>query len=366
MHFRSMERKDQDSVMAFIENNSSKKRSLSEWDWEFNLYNQLQQVFVVAEENNDIIGTQALLPIPLIRAGKTILSAKSEETLVHQEQRGKNVFSQMYALVFAKAISNGIQMIWGFTGANKPFSKIGFSFFDKGLSNYWYVTSVTLAYKQYCLHNGQKTLKGILKRLIYLLILSFIKIKGVLSFPGSKNIKYHIALLNEFDAVTDQLKNSISRDLPDLITVDRDSQFMNWRVGQNPYYDHQVVGLYHISELVGYAVLAMSEHSWILDIMDIVLRPDHFEHGLPALVDELQMFATKQKWGCINFQLMPCSNEYSVKVLAGVKKAGFFRSIGGMQFILKILNNNIKHLYQDVNKWYVTGIMTEGIVHRKQ
>jgi len=139
---------------------------------------------------------------------------------------------------------------------------------------------------------------------------------------------------------------------------------MKWRISQNPYYYHQILGLYYEDKLIGYAVLAKTDNSLELMIVDIIIRPDHLKQGITVLIRDIIKLAIDENMGYISFQLMPCSNKYTSQILKGIRSAGFFKLARTMPFILKILDTDLQNIYMDLNKWYINGLMTEGVVHR--
>jgi hypothetical protein len=83
-------------------------------------------IIVGAFDGDALIGTQAYIPYPGWWKDRAILTAKSESTLVSPEYRGQKVFDRMYALGFELCREAGVDCIWGFTSAEKPFAKVGF------------------------------------------------------------------------------------------------------------------------------------------------------------------------------------------------------------------------------------------------
>lgn len=83
-------------------------------------------VMVGAFDGQKLVGTQTFIPYRARVAGKEILSAKSEMTLVNPAYRGKNIFDALYERGFAICEQIGIECVWGFTSAVKPFSRVGF------------------------------------------------------------------------------------------------------------------------------------------------------------------------------------------------------------------------------------------------
>src|SRR5258708_5206879 len=88
---------DIDRINDFYFRVNRRKRSKEQFNWEFNSSPAGKAIYVIAEHNNKIIGTQCAIPYYITDAsGKTKLTAKSEDTLVDHDHRGKNIFENMY------------------------------------------------------------------------------------------------------------------------------------------------------------------------------------------------------------------------------------------------------------------------------
>ena len=99
--------------------------------WEFINCPWGKAIYVIAEDldrvGNKIIGTQSAIPIVMTDGMRQVLTAKSEDTFVHPEYRGHKLFDRMYELLIEECKKAGINYIWGFTYARKPFQKLGFT-----------------------------------------------------------------------------------------------------------------------------------------------------------------------------------------------------------------------------------------------
>jgi len=96
-------------------------------DWEYFDPDLTREGMIVgALDGNVLIGTQAYIPYRGWWKDRTILTCKSESTLVSPDYRGQKVFDRMYALGFDLCRQAGVDCIWGFTTAVKPFAKVGF------------------------------------------------------------------------------------------------------------------------------------------------------------------------------------------------------------------------------------------------
>ena len=83
-------------------------------------------IAVGAYDGDALIGTQAYIPYRGWWKDRAVLTCKSESTLLSPDYRGRKVFDRMYTLGFELCRAAGVDCIWGFTSAEKPFAKIGF------------------------------------------------------------------------------------------------------------------------------------------------------------------------------------------------------------------------------------------------
>jgi N-acetylglutamate synthase-like GNAT family acetyltransferase len=113
---------------AFHNTVYQRSRTIEQWRWEFAsplLPNNIVP-YALAEDNGRVVGTQALIPVRMVAHEGVYWTAKSEETLVAQDYRGRQLFEQMYELLFNYGREHGIRSIWGFTPATKAFIRMGF------------------------------------------------------------------------------------------------------------------------------------------------------------------------------------------------------------------------------------------------
>lgn len=81
---------------------------------------------VGAYDGDELIGSQAFIPYLAQLGNRRMLSAKSELTLLSPAYRGQGLFDRMYEVGFDLCREAGIDCIWGFTSALKPFARVGF------------------------------------------------------------------------------------------------------------------------------------------------------------------------------------------------------------------------------------------------
>src|SRR4051812_39037900 len=90
---------DTEGINKLYNTSYKSERTLEKFNWEFNSGPAGKSIYVVAEFKNEIVGTQCVIPYYVITSeNETILSGKSEDTLVSHAHRGKKVFEKMYSL----------------------------------------------------------------------------------------------------------------------------------------------------------------------------------------------------------------------------------------------------------------------------
>lgn len=203
-------------------------RSNDKFRWEFQSGPAGPAIYVVAVDPklNRIVGTQCAIPLYVIDAsGNRILTAKSEDTLVDSDYRGKSIFEKMYALLFEECSKAGIVAIWGFTYALKPFTKLGFDIpfhCDFGLIAF----KTGGAYRYFNSLKDQRT-AGEKFKIFGLVTASRTKYRF-----KSRNIHvngYTISKheIDSLEALAPALQNNFYLQL--------DQKFLDWRLKNNPY-----------------------------------------------------------------------------------------------------------------------------------
>lgn len=125
--YRLASTEDYENINSFYNRIYNENRTLEQFLWEFHNCPFGKSIYVIAEDNGKIIGTNCVIPIDLITANNQIIrSGKSEDTLVDPEYRGQKIFYKIYEFLFEKCKETNIQVIWGFTSATKPFKQLGF------------------------------------------------------------------------------------------------------------------------------------------------------------------------------------------------------------------------------------------------
>lgn len=98
------------------------------WEYEYKTYMADKAVFIIAKENDTIVGTQALMPYKLNINGRILLSGRSERTKVSQPYRGGKLFPKLMNICVKKGIEKDMELIWGTTHAKTAFQRCGYTY----------------------------------------------------------------------------------------------------------------------------------------------------------------------------------------------------------------------------------------------
>jgi len=254
--YRLAQEKDYERINNFHNCIYKSNRTLKQFYWEFNNCPFGKSIYVIAEDEGEIVGTNCVIPIDLVTSDKTIIrSGKSEDTLVDPKYRGQNIFYNIYDFLFEKCRENGIQVIWGFTSAKKPFKKLGFSIpFDHQQS--LAVNNIWRSYKYLSSLNIKNKILDKVK-IFGLCSLSKINVIGRLQ---SKLTGYRITIDEKIIEGVDKIIDSNLSTLEASFSILQNSEFQEWRIYQNPnYYKIHTYGFYDDSDKLN-ALIVLNSH----------------------------------------------------------------------------------------------------------
>src|SRR5882762_8315179 len=236
--------------------------------WEFRKSPALPGIYVVAKDRQTgkVVGCQGAIPVDVITGkGETVLTAKSEDTLVHPDYRGLKIFENMYKLLFDESQKRGIQYIWGFTYAKKPFTKLGFDT-PYVVSQSLMVFDIFGAARYLVRYNRTKTLWSKTKMFALCGFSKVVSLKR--SFLTDSHLRGISHSILEKRSVEDN--NSLVGDIlsgtPDHFIIKQDVNYLRWRITDNPYHDEILnVSFYLESKKVADALLNHHEDGvWYL------------------------------------------------------------------------------------------------------
>jgi len=254
------------AINAFYKAIYGKERDEKKFNWEYNSAPAGKSIYVVAECNGEIVGTQAAIPYFLITGrGEIILSAKSEDTLVSPAHRGQQIFEKMYELLFEACKKQNIRLIWGFTYAEKPFKKLGFELPYKACMGILVrkVRQATLYF------NALALKRSLIDKLGIFALSVFSKYKAKCALFFSEYLPELSAGMVELSGSTRNYIHSKSQ-----FGLVLDTAFLNYRIHNNPYgANYNTLSCYEGKELMVSATYSLSDDG-VCYIIHLYLSPD--------------------------------------------------------------------------------------------
>jgi len=234
--YRLATESDYENINRFHNRIYQKNRTINQFLWEFHNGPFGKSIYVIANDNDKVVGTNCVIPIMLSNAkGEMFLTGKSEDTLVDPDYRGQNIFNNIYDFLFKQCANNGIKVIWGFTSAKKPFEKIGFQVpFEHQQS---LIVNDVLAGYNYLASLNQNN--GVKQKIQILALCAFSKFKSVAGNFQNRKMPFRFV---ENQNVINQVNNLIAsntKQSPELFYILQNEKFQQWRMYDNPNY-HKV------------------------------------------------------------------------------------------------------------------------------
>ena len=356
-------KKDVFSINQFYNEMYKLNRTETQWDWEYGDSALKEAFFAVALVDEKIVGTQALIPIDIVINKKIVLSAKSEETLIHPSYRGIGIFEKMYDFLIPIAKNAGISFIWGFTPAVKPFYRVGFK---SPINTEQFYAPLSFKISKGVSSNIEKT--GLLKKYIYKLIYPL----AVLRFKA-----YNIFSNKTIPAKSDYKIQEISNLPPDIQllshafseqwqvpTVNRSQDYLSWRVLNNPHCKSRILVSSYKDQILGMICFSVTEklEGYIVDL--VAVASSEFSIGVDLVISSLLSKATYEMKICGATSIRGwCfgSNQFSQVLRRVSKRLGYLHINRGEPMVIYSVDDNLDQL-EKFSESYLSRILTEGVL----
>lgn len=325
------------------------KRRPEDWLWEYITYNPDKAVAVFATDSGKIIATQGMLPIYLVIGTKTVLAGKSESTLLLPTYRGTQIMQNLYEYAVGHCINNGMQFIWGFTGALTAFKKFGFTTYPDiqmmtRPGNIWIGIHKRLTRKTSILNRIGSAGKFVLRYFV-------VKRRKIDSQYYNKE-KYELrrGICDSFPIKEMYRRLSIKH--KNLIMIKYDYRYLQWRVFEHPFIKYDIYQVLCGHELKAYAIVAFYEG--IVSVSDLTSE-DKYSSFL--LLDAILKDYGK-KAGEFRF-LGNTKDVLAQDVFKQLCQFGF-SVIGNWNFVLRDLTEGDNGQIYNMHNWHINGLWTEG------
>jgi len=263
------------------------------WKWKYQqnpagFYGEQGDIWV-AESSNEIVGYYAVLPVKMSYYSKITIAAQSVDTATHPNYRGLGIFSNLARNVYSESRKR-YSFLYGFPTemAYKGFLKLGWK--DMRINTYIKILNyehfLSNFLSNYITVQSAKTLLKLFSSI------RSISINNVLK--RHKGDAVVIKKINRFPSEVDSFWNSIKLNFK--ISIERQSNFLNWRFS-NLFGDyHPYIAVSNKGEILGYMVLKAGKikNTNSINIIDIQVLPEQ-EKCFNFLLNEAIRFSEEKK-----------------------------------------------------------------------
>jgi GNAT superfamily N-acetyltransferase len=338
-------------------------RTEAQWEWEYGNGALREALFAVALVEEKIVGTQALIPIEVIFDKKIVLTAKSEETLIHPSYRGLGIFEKMYDFLMPIAKNAGISFIWGFTPALKPFYRIGFN--SPAITEQFYAPLSFRISKE--VSSSIENI-GFVKKCFYKLIYPLAVLRFRLYTLVARNnvktkLEYELLELLTPPSEIEFLSRVFSEHWQ-LPTVNRSQDYLSWRILSNPHCKTRTMIFCYKEKILGMICFSVTEklEGYIVDL--IAVPSEDYPISVELVISSLLSRATDELKNCGAKSIRGWCfgpNNFSEVMGQVSKKLGYLHINRGEPMVIYSVDNNLKRV-ENFSKSYLSRILTEGIL----
>jgi GNAT superfamily N-acetyltransferase len=345
-------------------------RTMQQWEWEFvlNNYNIKPIPFAVVEDEGKIVGTQAFIPIRMIDKDGIYWTAKSEATLVDPAYRGQQLFEKMYNFLFEYATDNDFASIWGFTPAIRAFKRLGFN--SDGKVEQIFIPFLNRSIPDMINKNSYglpDSFKDKIKIMLFRSVGVVAQTISSLKIALNKNRKIGGLVIKTWDSPDIQSGDLCKRFIHKWggTTIYRDSDYLRWRLFDNPYVKCIVKGLYKKDKLLGWIGYTMGDDGMGY-FVDLMVVDDDSEYDIKHLIRMLLIEAVIgcRNMGATGIRGWRVNNHPFDKLICDVAKSiGFYHIKRGHSVVIYNCKAGMsRDSYNKYNDWYINRIFTEGVL----
>jgi len=318
---------------------ASRSRTIKqfEWEWLKTPEGWGSMWLIVDKEKERIIGHHGLIPIRFSYFGRSILTGKTENTVMHPQYRGKGIYYPFEAK-FLQESKERFQLNYTVSGVaeqGRVRLKLGYGI----VGNYaryvkvYKISQMNEIVASFLKEKVEKKcirflLSGLTKIISPVLCIFFLR-RG----PIDKNIKLEKvedikSIADEWDRFWDHNKIHFR------ITVDRNSAYLKWRIFDNPSMKHTFFLARKRGEIVGY-VITMRKKDKFGRIVDLVAK-DNEEKIFSSIIKEVEYKFKKKGIFVVMFNTLFSNNSLN-KFL---RINGFISFSNIWKILIKFLNYN--------------------------
>lgn len=335
-------------------------------------------IWVITESGSgEIVGHHGLIPIKADYFGRNLLLGKTENTILHPKYLGTGIYF-VHEKKFLQEAMIRFDLLYTTLAHGTPGKirkKLGYKAVGK------YVTYIKVTRNVYL----KKVMDSLIERkLPNSAIKMFFKyISHIFSYPlmiffskwGKIDKSITFEMVEDIDAIDSDINQFCDRNKGKFgITINRTSNYLNWRIVKNPNVNYKFLIARKFGELVGYVITKRSTTDFNMrEIVDMVCEENNeiiFNTLLKATVSRLKeakvyavSFTTLDSKNFLNRRLI--NNGFlPVQKIAAFLRTHLTSEKRGEESVLLVkgINKNLNSIIiYNPAYWYYTDLFNEGI-----
>jgi len=361
--------------IVFLHNNAYNEQGTPEhWIWEYKGIYPDEFVFTIIRDKakNRLVGTQGMIPVYLNIKGKRYFTGKTESDLLDLKYRGGTLFQELYEFSISHCKLRNMYFIWGGTSAAKVWrNKLKFTVYENSMKESKIILNLgatlfeTIKSKLKIVKISIKTKQTTFKKTIIVLLnkLSKVynylpkfkfkptKIEKPISINGNFIIEPKLRSINDLKMLYSRLRKKY----PNIIHIEQDEKFFNWRILNNPLNKYETYFVYDDNLLRAYCYLNSSS-SRIAYLTDLTF--DTSDVG-KFLMDKILKKLRDKKVAYLYF-IGNIDNPLMSKVFELLKTYGAIIDKYSQFFVIRNLSYSDEKYLHEIKNWYINGLWSIG------
>lgn len=219
--------------------------------------------YLPKEDTSVTAALYAVVPIEFKIGNKVQVACQSLDTITDERFRGQGLFITLAESVYQRCTSGKVAFVYGFPNIHSAKG------FFRGLK--WKnIASPPFLTKPF---KTKYFTDKLLKRKIFRNIIPQINLyrRRKIHLPADIAIKEITRFENDANTVWADFSQNIN------IAIERNKEYLNWRIFDNPDEEYKARGLYHNNKLVGYIIYSIKDkHGGRIGyVMDFIYRPSY-------------------------------------------------------------------------------------------
>jgi hypothetical protein len=313
------------------------------FEYEYKQYEPEHAVFIQARADGKLVGSQALIPCPLVIDGRVTLVGRSERTKVDASQRGGKLFPRLMEMCAEQGAAKGLELIWGTTVLKKALERVGFWYYDQYNDHAMLCANPVAAVRN--LATPQPRNLRLAKLATLLPSLAARRLSAVSA--ASLDVQTTLRNRNDVFDLYERLRGDGS-----LIVMHHDEQMLEWLLGE----PRTVLRYYGYAEgrLMAYAYID------ITDPNDCRMSDFGAENGkaLRSLLRHVTREVSKRGVPFVRV-MYNGRNPQLRRLRPALTQAGFIPFFRGGGFVIRPLTFADPAHLNDISKWYITGMWVQ-------